>query len=135
MGPDCRPWYELLLSALSSLVSGARPAHSLVCSFLAFELGVLELSGLLPDFSNYDKTAEWSSFSVESGAFSAGDGRCVRVSRDVAEYLAQPSVQPKNPTTPLDAARLIGVFYQFHLDCPSDVRRAVLAVISEKQGR
>lgn len=135
MGPDCRPWYELLASALSSLANGARPVPSLVCSFLAFELGVLELSGLSPDFSNYDKTAEWSNFAVESGAFSAGDGRCVRVSRDVAEYLAQPSVQPKNPTTPLDAARLIGVFYQFHLDCPSDVRRAVLAVISEKQGR
>lgn len=134
-GPDCRQWYDLLSSSLSSLVPGADDSPSLVHLFVVFELKALELSGLSPDFSNYDRTAEWSDFVIESGTFSSGGGRCVRVARAVAEYLARPCGRIKNPRIPLDAARLIGVFYQFHLDCPSDVRRAVLSVISENQGR
>ena len=134
-GPDCRPWYELLAAALAGLTSRAAAESSRVCDFVDFELGILALSGLSPDFSNYDPTAEWSEFLVESGTFSAAGGRCVRVSREVAAYLANPRVRPRNQKIPLDAARLIGVFYQFHLDCPLDARRAVLAMISEQQGR
>ena len=100
-----------------------------------FELEVLELSGLKPDFSKYDRNAEWSAFSVETGTFGATEGRCVRVSREVAEYLANGAKNAKNSQTPLDAARVIGVFYQFHLDCASDVRRTVLEMISNQEGQ
>ena len=140
MGEECRAWYEELGRSFSCLV----PCASCL---VRFELEVLELSGLKPDFSKFDEKAEWSAFSLETGAFGSGEGRCIRVSREVAEYLAclqcgagtAPPRQllrswgggvspPQN--TPLDAARVIGVFYQFHLDCASDVRRTVLGMIS-----
>ena len=137
-GEECRAWYELLRRRLGDL----RPKTE---DLVRFELEVLGLSGLKPDFSGYDRSAEWSAFSVEAGAFGSGEGRCIRVSREVAEYLAcmagagrpRPpgchgnlSVSRKNSQIPLDAARVIGVFYQFHLDCASDVRRTVLEMIS-----
>ena len=138
MGDECRAWYEELGRSLEDIRSETE-------DLVRFELRVLELSGLKPDFSKYDKNAEWSAFSVETGAFGSGEGRCIRVSREVAEYLAcmagagrpRPpgchgnlSVLHENSQIPLDAARVIGVFYQFHLDCASDVRRTVLGMIS-----
>ena len=146
-GEECREWYGELrrgLDSCASLTSGRETASPLGM-MLGFELKVLGLSGLKPDFSGYDRSAEWSAFSVEAGAFGSGEGRCIRVSREVAEYLAcmagagrpRPpgchgilSVSRKNSQIPLDAARVIGVFYQFHLDCASDVRRTVLGMIS-----
>ena len=125
-GADCRAWYELLSSSLDSLASCAFSFSS----FIAFELRVLDLAGLKPDFSGYDREAEWSAFSVERGSFVEPEGRCVRVSREVAAYLCDPTRPAKKSQTPLDAARVIGVFYQFHLDCAVDVRRAVLGMIS-----
>lgn len=138
VGPDCRLWYELLGDTLSR-------GGSSVAELLAFELAVLRLAGLAPDFSGYDRDAEWSAFSLETGAFGEGKGRCIRVSRAVAEYLCTlanapaggrlPHFIPVEPdekklSTPLDAARVIGVFYQFHVDCAFEVRRAVLELIS-----
>ena len=122
-GPDCRAWYELLSSSLTSLIP-------LPSSLISFELEILRLSGLSPDFSGVDRTAEWSAFSVETGTFGAAAGRCIRVSREVAEYLRHPLGPVKNPQIPLDAARVIGVFYQFHLDCAFETRRTVLGMIS-----
>ena len=133
MGEECRVWYEELgrrLDLCASLTSGQETASP----FLGFELEVLRLSGLAPDFSKFDKNAEWSAFSLETGAFGSGEGRCIRVSREVAEYLANGAKNAKNSQVPLDAARVIGVFYQFHLDCAADVRRTVLEMISN-QGR
>ena len=126
MGDECRAWYEELGRSLEDI----RPETE---DLVRFELRVLELSGLKPDFSKYDKNAEWSAFSVETGAFGSGEGRCIRVSREVAEYLANGAKNAKNSQIPLDAARVIGVFYQFHLDCASDVRRTVLGMISPSQ--
>ena len=122
-GPDCRDWYDLLAGSLSSL--DPNPA-----CLLAFELKVLDAAGLRPDFSNRDRTADWSSFCIETGSFGPGDGRCLRVSREVADYLSGLPKNAKNSQIPLDAARVIGVFYQFHLDCDSRVRRTVLEMIS-----
>ena len=136
MGSDGEAWFKTLASALDRLVSwsaGRMNNGSLVGLFLEFELDVLRLSGLKPDFSKYDRTAEWSAFSVETGSFGSGEGRCVRVSRETAEYLANGAENEKNSQIPLDAARVIGVFYQFHLDCASDVRRTVLEMISSKK--
>ena len=123
MGEECRAWYEELGRSFSCLV----PCASCL---VRFELEVLRLSGLAPDFSKFDKSAEWSAFSLETGAFGPGEGRYIRVSREVAKYLANGAKNAKNSQIPLDAARVIGVFYQFHLDCASDVRRTVLGMIS-----
>ena len=126
VGADCAAWYDLLDENLTGLVPQ-------VATLVRFELAVLRLSGLSPDFSGYDREAEWSAFSVETGAFGGdGTGRVVRVSREVAAYLNRPGVA-KNLQIPLDAARVIGVFYQFHLDCAFDVRRTVLGMISENK--
>lgn len=127
-GPECQGWYALLSRALTDL----RPN---VTSLISFELSVLSLAGLEPDFSGYDRQAEWSVFSLETGSFGNENGRSVRVSREVAAYLGHPARNVGNPQIPLDAARVIGVFYQFHLDCASDVRRTVLGLLSDKQGK
>ena len=126
MGEECGVWYELLRRDLEDI----RPTTE---NLIQFELEVLGLSGLAPDFSKFDKNSEWSSFSVETGAFGATEGRCIRVPREVAEYLANGAKNTKNSQTPLDAARVIGVFYQFHLDCAVDVRRTVLEMISSSK--
>ena len=133
MGEECREWYEELgrrLDFCASLTSGKDSASPLLESMLGFELEVLRLAGVAPDFSKFDKSTEWSAFSLETGAFGSGEGRCIRVSREVAEYLANGAKNAENSQIPLDAARVIGVFYQFHLDCASDVRRTVLGMIS-----
>ena len=128
MGDEGRAWYEFLSRALSDF-------KAQISDLVRFELEVLELSGLKPDFSKFDKSAVWSAFSLETGAFGSDEGRCIRVSREVAEYLANGAKNEKKSQTPLDAARVIGVFYQFQLDCASDVRRTVLGMISSvKEG-
>lgn len=132
-GPDCRPWYELLSSSLTPQTSPLELQTSnffTPSSLVLFELRVLELAGLKPDFSSYDRQTDWSPFSIETGTFSDKEGRCVRLSREVAEWLSRPERPAKNPQIPLDAAWVIGVFYKFHLDCPFDARRAVLGMIS-----
>ena len=135
-GAECAAWCEelgLRLDSCASPASGQEFASPFFLSqMLGFELRILKLSGLEPDFSGYDQDAEWSAFSLETGSFVAGGGRCIRISRDVADCLAQlqcgAETAPQN--IPLDAARVISVFYQFHLDCASDVRRSVLGMIS-----
>ena len=127
-GEECRPWYELLARFLSAAAFGVR-------ELVGLELAVLRLSGMCPDFSAFDRKAEWLPFSLETGVIGASGGRSVRLSRDTAAFLADPTRPVKNMQTPLDAARVIGVFYQFQLDCASDVRRSVLGMISStKQG-
>ena len=127
-GEDGGPWYELLKEALST----CRPD---IPSLLRFELKVLELEGLMPDFSKYDHTADWSLFSLENGSFGEMSGRTLRVSRAVSACLADSCGTYENPQVLLDAARLIGVFYTFHLDCLADVRRAVLGMmVKNKEG-
>ena len=136
-GEECNAWFKILSAALVRLVGWSadqRNNESFVGLLLELELKVLGVSGLAPDFLKFDKTCEWAPFSVETGTFGSTEGRCVRVSRDVAEYLANGAKNAKNSTIPLDAARVIGVFYQFHLDCAVDVRRTVLEMISN-QGR
>ena len=134
-GEECGAWYGELEKRLDLCreIGRGEDAASTYSLFLQFELDVLRLAGVAPDFSKYDRNAEWSAFSVESGNFGNGEGRCIRVSRETAEYLANGAKNEKNSQIPLDAARVIGVFYQFHLDCASDVRRTVLEMISSKK--
>ena len=133
MGMECRTWYEALARALDACqeLAGGSQAESALVLLVRFELKVLQLSGLTPDFAGYDVTKEWMSFDIESGAFCEGtSGRLLRVEREVAEFLRNPQENPRKRKIPLDAARVIGVFDIFHLDCASDVRRTVLRVIS-----
>lgn len=131
-GPDAASWYEWLQSALDRLET--RGAS--VVEFVRAELEVLALAGLKPDFSGYDVRRPWMDFFLSSGTFAdSGEGRSVRVARSVAEYLLNPEKKPENDQIPLDAERVIGVFYKFHLDCAGDVRRIVLGMLLKKQGR
>ena len=124
-GVDAAAWYDLLRSSLDGMTGAA------LVDLVAFELEALRLAGLQPDFSGYDPSAEWSAFGIEGGSFAeVAGGHQVRISREVARFLMNPRRPIENPKIPLDAARVIGVFYQFHLDCASDVRRAVLKLIS-----
>ena len=129
-GDECRAWYDLLSAALSDLPSSV----SRISSFVRFELKALDLAGVGQDFSGYDRQADWSPYSIENGCFSATGGRTLRLSRKVAGYLARPDRRCVDPQVPLDAARVLGVLYQFNLDCSSDVRRTVLKMISENEG-
>ena len=126
-GVGAGEWFDFLERTLDGVADG----DGLVAKMVAFELEALALAGLKPDFSGYDRAAEWSAFSVESGSFSQ-EGRCIRVSRPTAEFLLDPRRKTENPEIPLDAARVIGVFYAYHLALAAEVRRATLRMISSQ---
>ena len=117
-GPDCAGWYALVSDALDALAEPSDGAAPLLPSLLRFELDVLHLLGLSPEIE------------AASGSFRLRGERAIPVSAAVAAYLRDPSRPTENLQVPLDAARVIGVFYQFHVDCAVDVRRSVLALIS-----
>ena len=122
-GPDCAAWHDALaegLDALAASAAGSPPfAGGWLAHMLRFELAALHLLGLSPEIE------------AESGMFCLSGERRIPVSPEVAEYLRDPTRPAKNPRTPLDAARVIGVFYQFHADCAPDVRRTVLGMIGK----
>ncbi len=113
-GPDAGDWYELLAQSLTKLCTA--PCDYLK-SLLAFELSALNLAGLSPELE------------AESGAFSLRGERRMPVSPEVIDCLRAVENE-KNSKILLDAIRVIGVFYTFHLDCPLEPRRAVLKLIS-----
>lgn len=123
-GPDAEAWYRLLAQTLDALagkdesgsVSEDDPSARVV-AMVAFELKVLHLLGLDP------------ALEAESGVFALRGERTIPVSREVALFLRDPTRPVENRQIPLDAARVIGVFYQFHLEWSSDVRRTVLGMI------
>lgn len=117
-GPDCGAWYDALSAALDGLSADPGGAAT-VGGVVRFELAVLGLLGLRPEVE------------AESGAFALRGERRIPVSAAVAAYIRDPTRPTENFQVPLDAARVIGVFYQFHLDCASDVRRSVLKMISK----
>ena len=116
-GPDCAAWHESLADALDRLCLRARTPAEAVGELLRFELAVLGLMGLKPELE------------AESGGFALRGERRIPVGAEVAAYLRDPTRPVKNISIPLDAARVIGVFYQFHLDCAVDVRRTVLGMV------
>ena len=126
-GPDCAAWHDALAEALDALAESAAGspqfAGGWLVHMLRFELAALHLLGLSPEIE------------AESGVFSLSGERKIPVSPEVAEYLRDPTRPAKNPQIPLDAARVIGVFYHFHADCAPDVRRTVLGMISKRQGK
>lgn len=117
-GPDCGAWFDLLERLLDDLATPRDDAPSFVAQLVGFELAVLHLMGLAPELE------------AQEGAFHLRGERAIPVSAEVAAYLKAPLEKIENSKIPLDAARVIGVFYHFHLDCAVDTRRSVLAMIS-----
>lgn len=119
-GPDCACWHVLLTDALDALAEAVRlraGTDGWVRHLLSFEMAVLGLAGLSPDLSP-----------DRNGGFHLRGERRIPVSADVLRCLRHPRGE-KNLKILLDAARVIGVFYSFHLDCADDVRRTVLRMI------
>ena len=87
---------------------------------LKFDLRALELSGLFPELE------------ADSGAFSLRGERQMPVAPATAAAIRDPDGE-KNPQILLDAARAIGVFYSFHMDCPPETRRTVLRMVSNNE--
>ena len=127
-GPDCGGWLSALENALDR-IAHSEDSRSLIAEVISSELEILSLSGLEPDFSGFDPDVDWSLFAVEQGVFNSDGRRTIRISPDVAKCLISPEKEQSMQIL-LDAARVIGVFYQFHLDCASDVRRMALRMIS-----
>ena len=121
-GPDCAAWYEALSDALDRICADPGGAAT-VGGVVRFEMAVLGLMGLSPEVE------------AASGAFALRGERRIPVSAAVAAYLRDPTRPAENVEVPLDAARVIGVFYQFHLDCASDIRRTVLGMIANNKGK
>jgi len=111
-GPDCLAWFALLTKALDA-------GRSDIAALVAFERRVLGLMGLEPEIAA----------GTDGGLCLRGE-REIPVSPAVAAFLENPLLPVADAQIPLDAARVIGVFYNFHVDLPSDVRRSVLSVIS-----
>lgn len=118
-GPEAEAWYDLLADALSRL---ARGGQRLLAELLAYELAVLRLAGLDPEIE------------AESGAFALRGERRLPVSHAVAACLRDPR-KTEDPQILLDAARVIGIFYSFHVETAPDVRRVVLQTISTNEAR
>lgn len=125
-GPDARGFYRLLSTSLDALEEPGDELRKL----LVYELGVLSLAGIAPDFSGYGRTAEWSPFSVEEGRF-ADSGRVVRVSRAAAEALAGGLRGEIGPQILLECCRVFGVYYAFHTEERLETRRLVLKLIAK----
>ena len=115
-GPDAAAWHDLLANALDALCGNS--SVPLVRRMLRYELDVLHLQGLSPEIE-----------AEEEGLFHLRGERSIPVSPAVAACLRDPLHAGDGAETPLDAARVLGVFYQFHLDAAADVRRAVLAML------
>ncbi len=118
-GEDCNAWYDTLESALNRLSEIEKNASftDLLKELVDFEMKSLALSGLDPRIE------------AEAGSFRLKGERSIPVNASVATALNRIR-EEKNPQIILDAARVVGVFYQFHLDCASELRRNAIRLIS-----
>ena len=117
-GSECKEWYELLDQSLSALPQ--KGAERLLAQLLAFEMKVLSIVGLSPVIAGGDGTLELR-----------GE-RVMPVTEEIVQCLKSPLSEKKLQIL-LDSARVIGVFYKFHVDCASDVRRTVVSLISNNK--
>lgn len=115
-GPDAAEWFELLSTSLK----GLRTAKSLMAEMLAFEIAALELTGLSPEIE------------ARSGSFMLRGARSIPVSPATAACIANPRGE-KNLQILLDAGRVIGVFYSFHLDEVPRTRRFLIQELQQKE--
>lgn len=115
-GPDAGEWFALLDDAIARL----EHAGNLLAELLAFEIAALKLMGLSPEIE------------AESGVFALRGERRIAVSPETAACIRNPRSE-KNLQILVDASRVIGVFYIFHLDEPPKTRRHVIQAIQQKK--
>lgn len=119
-GLDAVPWFKLLSTGLNSLSNGFDPSPvPFLARLLSFELAVLRLSGLNPAIE-----------AEETGGFQLRGERRIPISPATASCLQHPQKE-KNLKILVDAARVIGIYYVFHLDSTPETRRQILEVISK----
>lgn len=118
MGGEARAWMELLERGLDALAErGARTPEVGLGQLLRYELDVLGLAGLSPETDR------------ESEGFSLRGERRIPITDEIRACLEKPEDE-KNLKILVDTARVIGVYYTFHLDCAPEVRRTALRLIS-----
>lgn len=118
-GPDAADWFARLDSALDRLMA---PNAHLAAEMLAFELEILRLTGLSPELE------------TGQGSFRLRGERQIPVSSEVARCLRAPHMV-KYTSTLLEALRVIGVFYAFHVETSPVARRIVLQIISTNEAK
>lgn len=116
-GSDAREFFAALDEALSAL-EGISTREELLAKVIAFELKILNLVGLTPELE------------AEDGVFRLRGERQIPVSKEILDCIRNPR-REKNLKILLETARVIGVYYTFHLDCAPEVRRTVLRMISD----
>ena len=119
-GPEASDWFDLLDGALDALAADGAREIPLLARLLDFEIRALRLAGLPPEVE------------AESGSFALRGERRIPVSAAVAATLRHP-LGADDPQILLDTARVIGVFYSFHLESAPETRRAVLRMISTNE--
>jgi len=118
MGGEARDWLSALERGLDALAEqGARTPEEGLRHLLRYELNVLSLAGLRAEID------------AENDGFSLRGERKIPLTDEIRRCLACPEDE-KNMKILVDTARVIGVYYTFHLDCAPDVRRTVLKLIS-----
>ncbi len=118
-GPDAEGWFDLL-GGLESMLAGTVESADLLVAMLTFELKGLHLLGLSPEIDGAD------------GVFYLRGERQIPISSAVMDCLKRlPS--PCDLNVLLDSARVIGVYYQFHVDVGAETRRSVLKVLQTRK--
>jgi len=121
-GQECKAWYDLLSDALDSLCINLQKTYESrtnPCAFLLnYELETLKLLGQSPEIT------------FQAGMFALRGERKLPLSLEIARCLAAP-LEEKNIQILFDAARVIGVYYAFHVENAVSGRRQILQMISK----
>lgn len=113
-GAEAQTWFGFLSAALDGL-DGTCELAKLLC----FEVGVLKMIGLNPEIE------------AEDGVFFLRGERQIPVSGEIVDCLRRlPGVSEERVL--LDSARVIGVYYEFHMDVAAQTRRSVLRILQTK---
>ncbi len=122
-GEDAQEWYELLknfLDELSAPKTAQRAMEALMETVLDFDLKLLKIAGLMPNIAK-----------EETRLVLRGE-RGIELSAEVASCLRAPR-RGWNAKILLDALRVIGVFYKFHVEVPPELRRITLEFLINRK--
>ena len=137
---EAAAWFSFLEGLLTRLESAegsqlvattpgvTGPCASALQELVCLEMGILQLAGWAPDFSNMDPHAEWTPFAIDLGRCGEGS-RTVRLSPRTVAVLNRPDASGHALETVKDAVRFLGVFLAFYIERPPDIRRALVSLI------
>ena len=118
VGLDAVEWFDELENALRPIE--VQTPEKLLSRMLAFEMRILELMGLRPEIAE------------NGGILELRGERRMSLAPETAACLVNPEGVFERAVL-VDAARSIGVYYQFHVDKVAEVRRSVVAMISKSK--